>query len=36
MRWVTYFEDAMMGGKVSDIVIHEDKESATKYFKAHL
>lgn len=36
MRWVTYFEDAMvMDGKVADIVVHKDKESATKYFKAH-
>lgn len=36
MRWVTYYEDiVMMGGKVADIVIHKDKESATKYFKAH-
>ena len=25
----------MMGGKLSDVVIHKDKESATKYFKAH-
>ena len=35
MRWVTYFEDLMMGGKVSDVVIHKDKESATEFFKAH-
>lgn len=35
MRWVTYYENVMMGGKVADIVIHKDKESATKYFKAH-
>lgn len=35
MRWVTYYEDAMMGGKVADIVIHKDKDAATKYFKAH-
>lgn len=35
MRWVTYYENIMMGGKVSDVVIHKDKESATKYFKAH-
>ena len=36
MRWVTYFEDAMiMDGKVADIVVHKDKESSTKYFKAH-
>ena len=24
--WVTYYENAMMGGKVADIVIHKDKE----------
>ncbi len=36
MRWVTYYENAMlMGGKVADVVIHKDKESATRYFKAH-
>ena len=35
MRWVTYYENVMMGGKVADIVIHKDKESATKYFKTH-
>ena len=35
MRWVTYYEHVMMGGKVADIVIHNDKESATKYFKSH-
>ena len=35
MRWVTYYEDVMMDGKVADIVIHKDKESATRYFKAH-
>lgn len=35
MRWVTYYESAMMSGKVADVVIHKDKESATKYFKAH-
>lgn len=35
MRWVTYYEDVTMGGKVVDAVIHKDKESATKYFKAH-
>lgn len=35
MRWVTYYEDVMMGGKVTDVVIHKDKESATKYFKSH-
>ena len=35
MRWVTYYEHVMMGGKVADIVVHKDKESATKYFKAH-
>ena len=36
MRWVTYFEDVMiMDGKVADIVIHKNKESATKYFKVH-
>ena len=35
MRWATYYENVMMGGKVADIVIHKDKESATKYFKAH-
>lgn len=35
MRWVTYYEHVMMQGKVADIVIHKDKESATKYFKSH-
>lgn len=35
MRWVTYYEHVMMGGKVADIVVHKDKESATKYFKSH-
>ena len=36
MRWVTYYEDGMiMNGKVADITIHKDKESATRYFKAH-
>ena len=37
MRWVTYYEDVMRirDGKVADITIHKDKESATKYFKAH-
>lgn len=35
MRWVTYYESVMMGSKVADIVIHKDKESATKYFKSH-
>ena len=35
MRWITYYEDVMMGGKVADIVIHKDKDVATKYFKAH-
>lgn len=35
MRWVTYYEDVMMDGKVADIVVHKDKESATKYFKSH-
>ena len=36
MRWVTYYEDVMiMDGKVADIVIHKDKESATRYFKTH-
>ena len=35
MRWVTYYENTMMGDKVTDIVIHKDKESATRYFKAH-
>ena len=35
MRWVTYYEDVMMGGKVADIVIHKDKDAATQYFKAH-
>ena len=35
MRWVTYYEDIRMNGKVADIVIHKDKESATRYFKAH-
>jgi hypothetical protein len=35
MRWVTYYENVMMGGKVSDVVIHKDKESATRYFKTH-
>ena len=32
MRWVTYYEDLMMSGKVSDVVIHKDKESATEFF----
>ena len=35
MRWVTYYESVMMGGKVSDVVVHKDKESATEYFKHH-
>ncbi len=35
MRWVTYYENIMMGDKVADIVIHKDKESATRYFKEH-
>lgn len=35
MRWVTYYEDLMMNGKVADIVIHKDKESATEFFRAH-
>lgn len=35
MRWVTYYEDVMMGGKVADIVIHKDKNAATRYFKTH-
>lgn len=35
MRWVTYYEDIMMDGKVADIDIHKDKESATRFFKAH-
>lgn len=33
MRWVTYYEDVMMNGKVADIVIHKDKELATKYLR---
>ena len=35
MRWVTYYEHILMGGKVSDVVVHKDKESATEYFKHH-
>lgn len=35
MRWVTYYEGITIDGKVADVVIHKDKESATKYFKAH-
>ena len=36
MRWVTYYENVMTGdGKVADLVIHKDKESATEFFRAH-
>lgn len=32
MRWITYYE-GLHG--VTNVVVHKDKESATKYFKAH-
>jgi hypothetical protein len=32
MRWVTYYENLH---NVSGVVVHKDKESATKWFKAH-
>jgi len=32
MRWVTYYESVH---SVTDVVVHKDKESATKWFKAH-
>ena len=36
MRWVTFYDDVMiMNGRLTDVVIHKDKESATKYFKTH-
>lgn len=34
MKWVTFYYDAMRGG-VYDFVEHEDKASATEYFKKH-
>lgn len=32
MRWVTYYENLY---NVSGVVVHKDRESATKYFKTH-
>lgn len=32
-RWVTFYEDIFNG--ISHVVIHKDKEEATKYFKKH-
>lgn len=34
MKWVTFYYDVMRGG-VYDFVEHEDKASATEYFKKH-
>ena len=33
MKWVTYY-DSIMGG-VQDVVVHDDRDSATRYFKRH-
>lgn len=35
MKWVTYYEHVMWGGKVADLVVHKDKAAATAYFKSH-
>ena len=32
-RWVTFYEDVFNG--ISHVVIHKDKEEATKYFKKY-
>ena len=32
-KWVTFYEDVFCG--VRDYVEHPDKETATRYFKAH-
>lgn len=32
-KWVTYYEDIFNG--VSDVAIHKNKETATKYFQTH-
>ena len=32
-KWVTFYEDIFNG--VSDVEIHKDKETATKYFQTH-
>lgn len=34
MRWITYYEDVRING-VIDVVVHKDKETATKYFVRH-
>lgn len=33
-KWVTFYYDAFRGG-VSNLVVHKDKETATKYFRDH-
>ena len=33
-KWVTFYYDVLRGG-VLNLVVHKDKETATKYFKSN-